>query len=133
MDRKIIAYSATKAIRLLLDPLMGSIPEATGFEGRVNKQKQQARHHNKNKARTYLGGSLGSPSSFRYTLSPSPRKSFFPLFFIIPPHDARIAAAQTAPELLPFVSRQQTSPRKPQATGFCAGYPYIHSPIVHTC
>ena len=34
---------------------------------RVNKQKQQARSNNKNKARTYLGGSFGSPSSFRYT------------------------------------------------------------------
>lgn len=31
---------------------------------RATQQKQQARHNNKNKARTYLGGSFGSPSSF---------------------------------------------------------------------
>jgi len=39
---------------------------------RVNKQKQQARSNNKNKARTYLGGSFGSPSSFRYNPPASP-------------------------------------------------------------
>ena len=36
---------------------------ASSLRERVEQQEQQARH-NKNKARTNLGGSLGSPSSF---------------------------------------------------------------------
>ncbi|VXB41402.1 hypothetical protein PSEUDO8AS_100183 [Pseudomonas sp. 8AS] len=63
------ATSAFKVIRLLLVPQLG-------YQKRANQQKQQARNNNKNKARTYLGGSFGSPSSFRIPSlpfnSPSP-------------------------------------------------------------
>jgi hypothetical protein len=68
----IMATSASKAIRLPLTLELGVFPEATRLTERVNKQKQQARHNNKNKARTYLGGSFGSPSSFRYNASVTP-------------------------------------------------------------
>ena len=38
-----------------------------GEPGRAKQQEQQALNNNKNKARTNLGGSFGSPSSFRST------------------------------------------------------------------
>jgi hypothetical protein len=71
----IIAKSASKEIRLPLTLELGVFPEATRPMERVNKQKQQARHNNKNKARTYLGGSFGSPSSFRYLPPVTPRSA----------------------------------------------------------
>jgi hypothetical protein len=61
----IIAASASKAIRLLLIPGLGSFPKVIDWMERVNQQKQQARHNNKKRARTNLGGSFGSPSSFK--------------------------------------------------------------------
>lgn len=59
------AASASKEIRLLLAPLYGEHPVSHGKPGRAEQQKQQALNNNKNIARTNLGGSFGSPSSFR--------------------------------------------------------------------
>ena len=65
-----MAASASKEIRLLLAPLSREHPVSHGKPGRAKQQKQQALNNNKNKARTNLGGSFGSPSSFRF---PDPR------------------------------------------------------------
>ena len=59
------AASASKEIRLLLAPLSGEHPVSHGKPGRAKQQKQQALNNNKNRARTNLGGSFGSPSSLR--------------------------------------------------------------------
>ena len=64
------AASASKEIRLLLAPLSREHPVSHGKPGRAKQQKQQALNNNKNRARTNLGGSFGSPSSFRF---PDPR------------------------------------------------------------
>ena len=59
------AASASKEIRLLLAPHSREHPVSHGEPGRAEQQKQQALNNNKNRARTNLGGSFGSPSSFR--------------------------------------------------------------------
>lgn len=61
----IMAASASKEIRLLLAPPSREHPVSHGEPGRAEQQKQQALNNNKNRARTNLGGSFGSPSSFR--------------------------------------------------------------------
>lgn len=60
------AASASKEIRLLLAPHSRERPVSHGEPGRAEQQKQQALNNNKNRARTNLGGSFGSPSSFRF-------------------------------------------------------------------
>jgi hypothetical protein len=56
-----MAASASKAIRLLLIPNLGKFPKVLDWMERANQQKQQARHNNKNRARTNLGGELRLP------------------------------------------------------------------------
>lgn len=79
------AASASKEIRLLLAPHSRERPVSHGEPGRAEQQKQQALNNNKNRARTNLGGSFGSPSSFRSRESPPAA-----LLHTFSRHDARI-------------------------------------------
>ena len=81
------AASASKEIRLLLAPHSREHPVSHGKPGRAKQQKQQALNNNKNRARTNLGGSFGSPSSFR---SSDPR---LPPFYTPSPYTMLESAA----------------------------------------
>ena len=60
----ILTTSATKAIRLLLALDFRAFPAAGIRTGQTTQEKQKVWINNKNKARTTLGGSFGSPSAF---------------------------------------------------------------------
>ena len=61
----ILTTSASKVIRLLLALDVRAFPAAGNRTGQTTQEKQEVWIDNKNKARTTLGGSFGSPSSFR--------------------------------------------------------------------
>jgi len=60
----ILTASASKVIRLLLALDFRAFPAAGNRTGQTTQEKQEVWINNKNKARTTLGGSFGSPSAF---------------------------------------------------------------------
>jgi hypothetical protein len=60
----ILTTSASKVIRLLLALDFRAFPAAGIRTGQTTQEKQKVWINNKNKARTTLGGSFGSPSAF---------------------------------------------------------------------
>ena len=60
----ILTASASKVIRLLLALDFRAFPAAGIRTGQTTQEKQKVWINNKNKARTTLGGSFGSPSAF---------------------------------------------------------------------